>query len=266
MRIAMTVEYDGSSYSGWQLQKESPNTVQAVVESAISRVADEQIRVHVAGRTDAGVHATAQVIHFDTGAGRSERSWVLGSNANLPGDVAALRAQPVGDDFHARFSAIRRSYRFVIYSRSVRPTFLAGRVTWTHRPLDIAPMTEGAKYLLGEHDFSSFRAVGCQADSPVRTITRLELSQQGPYIYIDIEANAFLYHMVRNIAGVLMKIGAGEAEAEWCHEVLNYRDRTKGGVTANAAGLYLVGVEYPKEFGLTQDYPSLSVWQVFSDE
>lgn len=260
MRIAMAVEYDGSSYSGWQLQKETSNTVQAVVESAISQVANETIRIHVAGRTDTGVHATAQVIHFDTQADRSERSWVFGTNANLPKNVVTLWAQPVSDDFHARFSATRRSYRFVIYSRSVRPTFLAGRVTWTHKSLDIAPMAEAAKYLLGEHDFSSFRAVGCQANSPVRTITRLELSQQGPYTFIDIEANAFLYHMVRNVAGVLMKIGAGEAEPKWCQEVLNFRDRTQGGVTAPAAGLYLVGVEYPEEFGLRQDYPSLSVW------
>lgn len=260
MRIAMAVEYDGSSYSGWQLQKETSNTVQSVVESAISQVANETIRIHVAGRTDTGVHATAQVIHFDTQAERSERSWVFGANANLPKNVVTLWAQAVSDDFHARFSATRRSYRFVIYSRNVRPTFLAGRVTWTHKPLDIVPMMEAAKYLLGEHDFSSFRAVGCQANSPVRTITRLELSQQGPYTFIDIEANAFLYHMVRNVAGVLMKIGAGEAEPKWCQDVLNFRDRTQGGVTAPAAGLYLVGVEYPEEFGLSQDYPSLSVW------
>ncbi len=171
-----------------------------------------------------------------------------------------LWAQPVSDEFHPRFSAVRRSYRFVIYSRHVRPTFLAERVTWTHKSLDIVPMIEASKYLLGEHDFSSFRAVGCQANSPVRTITRLEISQSGPYTYIDIEANAFLYHMVRNLAGVLMTIGRGEAGPEWCREVLNLRDRTQGGVTAPAAGLYLVGVEYPREFGLTQSYPTLSVW------
>ncbi|HEA25546.1 MAG TPA: tRNA pseudouridine(38-40) synthase TruA [Ectothiorhodospiraceae bacterium] len=260
MRIAMAVEYDGSRYSGWQLQKETSKTIQAVVEAAISKVANEPIRIHVAGRTDTGVHATGQIIHFDTQAERIERSWVFGSNANLPEDVVVLWAQPVSDEFHARFSAVRRSYRFVIYSRNVRPTFLANRVTWTHKHLDIVPMIEASKYLLGEHDFSSFRAVGCQANSPVRTITRLDISQTGPYIYIDIEANAFLYHMVRNLAGVLMTIGAGEAKPEWCREVLNFRDRTQGGVTAPAAGLYLVGVEYPQEFGLTQSYPSLSVW------
>jgi tRNA pseudouridine38-40 synthase len=260
MRIAMAVEYDGSGYSGWQQQKETSNTIQAVVESAISKVADESIRVVVAGRTDTGVHATAQLIHFDTVAERTERSWVFGTNSNLPNDVVALWTVPVSDSFHARFSAVRRAYRFVIYSRNVRPTFLAGRVTWIHKSLDLARMVEASKHLLGEHDFSSFRAVGCQAKSPVRTMTRLDVSQCGPYTYIDIEANAFLYHMVRNIAGVLIKIGAGEAEPEWCAEVLRAQDRTRGGVTAPAAGLYLVGVEYPPEFGLTQSYPSLSVW------
>lgn len=260
MRIAMAVEYDGSGYSGWQLQKETSKTIQAVVETAISRVADEPIRIHVAGRTDSGVHATGQIIHFDTHADRTERSWVFGANANLPKDVVMLWAQPVSDEFHARFSAVRRSYRFVIYTRRVRPSFLVDRVTWTHKTLDIVPMIEAAKYLLGEHDFSSFRAVGCQANSPVRTITRLEISQTGPYIYIDIEANAFLYHMVRNIAGVLMKIGAGEAKPVWCREVLELRDRTQGGVTAPAAGLYLVGVEYPEKFGLIKYEPNLSAW------
>lgn len=260
MRIAMAVEYDGSGYSGWQLQKETSNTIQGVVETAISKVADQPIRIHVAGRTDAGVHATGQIIHFDTQAERTERSWVFGANANLPNDVVMLWARPVSEAFHARFSAVRRSYRFVIFNRTVRPTFLAGRVTWTHKQIDIVPMIEASKCLLGEHDFSSFRAVGCQANSPVRTITRLEISQTGPYTYIDIEANAFLYHMVRNIAGVLMEIGAGEAVPEWCSEVLKLRDRTQGGVTAPAAGLYLVGVEYPEEFGLKKYEPNLSVW------
>ncbi|MCW8825959.1 MAG: tRNA pseudouridine(38-40) synthase TruA [Gammaproteobacteria bacterium] len=256
----MAVEYDGSGYSGWQLQKDTSNTIQEVVEAAISKVADESVRVTVAGRTDTGVHATSQIIHFDTVAERTERSWVFGTNTNLPKDVVALWSQPVSDQFHARFSAVRRAYRFVIYSRNVRPTFLAGRVTWTHKALELKPMREAASCLIGEHDFSSFRAVGCQANSPIRTITRLEVSQHGPYTYIDIEANAFLYHMVRNIAGVLMKIGSGEAEPEWCSEVLQLKDRTQAGVTAPAAGLYLVGVEYPQEFGLTQSAPSLTVW------
>jgi len=260
MRIAMAVEYDGSGYNGWQLQKETSNTIQAVVEAAISKVANEPVRVHVAGRTDTGVHASGQIIHFDTLSERTERSWVFGTNANLPKDVVALWSQPVSDEFHARFSAVRRAYRFVIYSRRVRPTFLAGRVTWTHKPLELGRMVAASKYLLGEHDFSSFRAVGCQANSPIRHLTQLEITQSGPYTYIDIEANAFLYHMVRNIAGVLMTIGAGEAEPDWCEAVLKFRDRTQGGVTAPAAGLYLVGVKYPNEFGLTHSYPNLSVW------
>ncbi len=254
MRIAFGVEYDGSRYCGWQLQKHNVPTVQGAVEKALSKVADAPVRVHCAGRTDTGVHATEQVIHIDTEVEREERAWVFGGNANLPKDVAILWMKAVPDDFHARFSAVRRSYRYVIFNREVRPTFLKNRVSWACRSLDESRMAEGARHLLGEHDFSSYRAVACQAKSPVRKLHRLDVSREGRFIFLDLEANAFLHHMVRNIAGVLMAIGSGEQEPNWAKEVLEARDRTLGGVTAPPHGLYLTGVGYPEHFGL----PSLS--------
>jgi tRNA pseudouridine38-40 synthase len=254
MRIAVGVEYDGSKFSGWQYQQQDVRTVQGEVEKALSTVANHPIHVVCAGRTDAGVHATGQVIHFDTEVQRDERAWVFGANANLPKDVAVLWAKPVSDEFHARFSAQRRAYRYVIFTRHVRPTFLAYRVSWHHRELDVERMAEAGKALLGEHDFSSYRAVACQAKSPVRTLYKLEVSCQGPFIFIDLEANGFLHHMVRNIAGVLMTIGSGERPINWSREVLEARDRTLGGVTAQPFGLYLTKVGYPAEFAL----PALS--------
>ncbi len=259
MRIALGVEYDGTGFSGWQLQEGVP-TVQGVLEAALSRVADQPIRVHCAGRTDAGVHGAEQVVHFDTTAERSERSWVFGANANLPKEVAVLWAAPVSEAFHARFSACRRSYRYVIYNRPVRPTFLAWRTTWEYRPLDEARMHEAAQALVGEHDFSSYRAQGCQAKSPVRTVHRLEVSRRGELVFIDVEANAFLHHMVRNIAGVLIAIGAGERPLSWAAEVLAHRDRALGGVTAPPSGLYLTRVGYPPQFELPQIPPSSALW------
>lgn len=249
MRIAMGVEYDGAAFHGWQLQRRA-RSVQGSVEAALARVADHEIRVYCAGRTDTGVHATSQVIHFDSNAVRSDRSWVFGTNANLPKDVVITWAREVDGSFHARFSAQRRRYRYVIYSRPVRPTFLARRVTWDYRQLDLERMQRAAEDLVGEHDFSSYRAYGCQANSPVRTVHELGLcrAEKGEYIMLDIEANAFLHHMVRNIAGVLMAIGAGERPVDWAREVLEQRDRKLGGVTAPPYGLYLVGVEYPAEY------------------
>ncbi|MFO7593540.1 MAG: tRNA pseudouridine(38-40) synthase TruA [Pseudomonadota bacterium] len=260
MRIAAGIEYDGSNFCGWQLQMDAVRTVQGEVEAALGKVANHDVRVNCAGRTDAGVHATAQVIHFDTDAQRDERAWVFGANANLPKDVVLLWARPVSDEFHARFSANRRAYRYVIFTRDVRPTFLAGRVTWHYRELDIGRMQQAGTLLLGEHDFSSYRAVACQAKSPVRTLHRLEVTRQGPFIFIDVEANAFLHHMVRNIAGVLMTIGEGERPVEWSREVLEARDRTLGGVTAHPSGLYLTQVGYPEQFGIPQLSPVSAVW------
>ncbi len=264
MRIALGVEYDGANFNGWQIQAQGQGySVQGRVEQALAKVANHEVRTFCAGRTDSGVHATGQIIHFDSEAVRKTRGWVLGANAHLPDDVAVIWAKPVSDAFHARFSAQRRRYRYVIYSRPVRPTFLARRVTWEYRTLDIERMQAAASYLLGEHDFSSFRAYGCQAKSPVRTVHELKLSrsgERGEFIMLDIEANAFLHHMVRNIVGVLSAIGAGERPVEWAREVLEYRDRKLGGVTAPPYGLYLVGVEYPEEFGIPYLSPPQMVW------
>ncbi len=260
MRIALGIEYDGSEFCGWQLQKDAVRTVQGAVEQALGKVANHEVRVTCAGRTDTGVHATEQVIHFDTEAMRDERAWIYGANANLPKDVVVLWAKPVAEDFHARFSAVRRAYRYVIFTREVRPTFLAYRVTWHYKPLDIERMQAAGNLLLGEHDFSSYRAVACQAKSPVRTLHKLEVSRQGPFIFIDVEANAFLHHMVRNIAGVLMAIGEGERPVEWSREVLEAKDRTLGGVTAPPYGLYLTRVGYPEKFAIPQLSPLSPVW------
>ncbi len=259
MRIALGVEYDGGAFCGWQFQDHSPS-VQEAVEKALSSVANEPVRVICAGRTDTGVHASEQVIHFNTKVERSTRSWVYGANANLPDEVVILWAAPISNEFHARFSAVRRRYRYVIYNRNVRPTFLAGRTTWDYRTLDVTRMADAAQCLMGEHDFSSYRAVGCQAKSSVRTVHRLEVTRKNELIFIDIEANAFLHHMVRNIAGVLMAIGAGERPLEWAKQVLAFRDRTLGGVTAPPSGLYLTQVEYPAEFELPQVRQASIIW------
>ncbi len=256
MRLALCVEYDGSDFAGWQFQP-GQRTVQEVVERALSKVADHPVQVCCAGRTDAGVHASGQVIHFDTTARRSERSWIFGTNANLPKEVVVLWARAVPERFHARFSAIRRRYRYVIFNRSVRPTFLAKRTTWEYRPLDERRMREAAINLVGEHDFNAYRATACQAHSPIRTIYLLEVSRQGEMVYIDIEANGFLHHMVRNIAGVLMTIGSGKRPPGWAREILESRERRLGGVTAPPFGLYLARVTYPKAFMLPTVCPTL---------
>lgn len=260
MRFAVGVEYDGSAFAGWQFQSHMERTVQGVVEEALSRVANHPVQIHAAGRTDAGVHATGQVFHFDSDAERDERAWVFGGNANLPKDVALLWAKPVDDSFHARFAAVRRAYRYVIFTRDVRPTFLANRVTWHYQDLDVARMHKAGQALVGEHDFSSYRAVACQAKSPVRILHSLEVSAQGPFIFIDVEANGFLHHMVRNIAGVLMAIGGGDKPISWAKEVLELRDRTLGGVTAQPHGLYLTEVGYPEAFALPVLTHAPSVW------
>ena len=249
MRIACAVEYDGSGFCGWQRQDHA-RSVQGDVEAALSKVADHEVRVVCAGRTDSGVHASWQIIHFDTRAERSERSWVLGTNANLPDDAGLLWAREADDDFHARFSAQARSYRYVILNREVASPLLHRRATWIHQTLDVSRMQEGAHYLLGKHDFSSFRALACQANSPVRTIYRLDIKRSGAYLYLDVEANAFLHHMVRNIAGALLAVGRGVQNSHWVQDILDKRDRTQGGVTAPASGLYLVGVRYPDKFGI----------------
>ncbi len=249
MRLAMGVEYDGTLFHGWQRQ-EGTKTVQQAVEEALSRVAAHPVRVVCAGRTDAGVHALEQVIHFDTPARRSPRSWVFGGNAHLPEGVVFLWAKEVDETFHARFSAIERRYRYVILNRPVRPALDRHRVAWEPRPLHVKAMQEAAAHLLGRHDFSAYRAMACQAKSPVRTLKRLEVERRGERIVIDAVADGFLHHMVRNIAGVLMAIGMGKHPPLWAKEVLEGRDRTLGGVTAPPQGLYLAQVTYPAVFAL----------------
>jgi len=249
-RYALCVEYDGSAYRGWQSQPGGVSSVQDAVELGLSTVANEPVKVICAGRTDAGVHGCYQVIHVDTHAVRTERAWVLGTNTNMPYDINIRWAKRVSDGFHARFSALERRYRYVIYNAPVMPALLNKQVTWTHKPLDELRMQEAANLLLGEHDFTSYRAVGCQARSPVREVKRFDVRRIGNLIVLDVTANAFLHHMIRNFAGVLMRIGAGEAEPGWAKQVLEARDRRQGGVTARPFGLYFVDVKYPAEYDL----------------
>ncbi|WP_067520889.1 tRNA pseudouridine(38-40) synthase TruA [Endozoicomonas ascidiicola] len=251
-RFAASIQYDGSHYFGWQSLKTGLPTVQAAVEKSLSTVADHPVSVVCAGRTDARVHGSNQIIHFDSDSVRTERGWAYGANANLPDDIAVNWVKPVSDDFHARFSAKWRRYRYVIYNHPIRPAHLSKGVTWNYRPLDVARMKEAAEYLKGEHDFTSYRAIQCQAKNPVRTITRMDISRHGPLIVIDVQANAFLHHMIRNFAGVLMAIGCGKREPIWAKVVLDARDRGQGGVTASPCGLYFIDVGYDDVFGLPE--------------
>lgn len=249
MRIAVGVEYKGTAFCGWQSQS-GVRTVQDCVEHALSRVADHPVRVITAGRTDTGVHATGQVVHFDTGSRRSAYSWMRGANSHLPPDVRVLWARQVPDDFHARFSASERAYRYVLYCSTSRPAILRDLCAWSYYDLDVHPMRDAAASLLGGHDFSAFRAAGCQAKTPYRTVREVVLSQSGPWLWLDIAADAFLQHMVRNIVGTLTAVGRGERPAEWLTEVLESGDRTRAGATAPPEGLYLSAVRYPAQFGI----------------
>lgn len=255
MRLAIGIEYDGRAYAGWQFQRHAPS-VQQALEGALAHVANGPVPVTCAGRTDAGVHAVGQVIHFDTDAVRPLRGWLLGVTSKLPDDISVTWVRQVSNDFSARFSATGRSYRYILLPRATRPGLLSGRVAWTCRDMDAGMMDEAAQALVGEHDFSAYRAIGCQALHPRREITRIRVYRHGPYIHLDISANAFLHHMVRNIAGVLMAIGAGEQPINWARQVLEGRDRTLGGVTAPAEGLYMVAVDYPEGFGLPAPPPA----------
>ncbi|MGQ3891474.1 tRNA pseudouridine(38-40) synthase TruA [Legionella sp. CNM-4043-24] len=251
MRIALGVEYDGSQYHGWQAQT-GLHTVQQVLESALSRVADTDVSVVCAGRTDTGVHATNQIIHFDCDNERSIRSWIHGANSYLPKDVCVKWGREMPDEFHARYSALSRRYRYIIYNSSIRPALLRSNVTWQYRQLNHRDMNDAGQLLLGENDFTSFRSVECQSNTPMRRVTRLQVSRHHDLVMIDICANAFLHHMVRNIAGVLIAVGSGKKPVSWVADVLAAKDRRMGAETAPAYGLYLVQVEYPKEFGVNQ--------------
>jgi len=259
VRFALGVEYDGSEFVGWQRQ-DSGRTVQACVESALSKVADAPVQVICAGRTDTGVHASGQVIHFDSPVARDPRSWVLGGNSNLPRDIAVQWACAVDEDFHARFSATSRSYRYVIQNRMARSGLWSKKVSFIHEPLDAAVMCEAAQCLLGEHDFSTFRAAGCQARHAVREVTRVRVRRVGDFVLIEIEANAFLQHMVRNIVGSLLPIGTGSKSPTWLKDALAARNRLAGGITASPDGLYLTAVGYPARYGVPPAEPAPGPW------
>lgn len=254
MRIALVLEYDGSHYHGWQAQA-GLHTVQQAVEDALSKVADCPISVVCAGRTDTGVHATNQVLHFDCDKERSVRAWIHGANSFLPKDICVKWGRELTETFHARYSATARRYRYVIYNGAIRPALMRSNVTWQYRQLDYRLMHQGAQLLLGENDFTSFRSVECQSNTPMRNIHKLQVGRMGDLVIIDITANAFLHHMVRNIAGVLIAIGSGKHPVSWVDEVLKAKDRRLGAETAPAYGLYLVQVTYPQEFSILQNSP-----------
>lgn len=254
-RVALAVEYKGADFHGFQSQPSGVKTVQQSLEKALSLVANESISLVCAGRTDAGVHATNQVVHFDTLAKRSSKAWVMGTRPHLPDSVSVKWAQDVAPAFHARFSALNRTYRYLISDAATPSALLHGQITWSSRPLDIDKMREGAAHLVGRHDFTSYRAAQCQAKSPVREIHYLHLIRRGDLIVLEVQANAFLHHMVRNIVGVLMSVGVGDKPAAWVGEVLAAKNRSAGGVTARPYGLYLVSVDFPLEFALPKCSP-----------
>jgi tRNA pseudouridine38-40 synthase len=251
-RFALALEYDGTNYCGWQTQVDAPS-VQSALEAALSTVADHPVEVVTAGRTDTGVHATSQVVHFDAAVDRGERGWLLGANTRLPDDIGTLWIKRVPDDFHARFSATARSYRYLILNRASRPALERNRACWMRKPLDHERMHSAAQSLIGTHDFSSYRAAECQSKTPIRRMEKIAVTRQGDYVVIQVTANAFLHHMVRNIAGVLLAIGKGDRPVEWAQTVLDARDRRSGGVTAPPQGLYLIGVRYPESYGLASE-------------
>jgi len=248
-RIACCIEYDGNAFAGWQSQR-GVATVQDAVEGALSTVADCRVRVHCAGRTDSGVHAVAQWIHFVSPRARDTSAWLRGGNANLPPDVRILHAAPVPGAFHARHSALARHYRYIIANTPVASALFRGHAAWVREPLDVDRMRAAVRDLPGERDFSAFRAASCQSRTPMRCVHRVDVRRSGSLLAIDISANAFLHHMVRNIAGALIAVGAGRRDPAWINELLVGRDRRRAAATASPAGLYLRGVSYPAHFGL----------------
>ncbi len=251
MRVALGVEYDGSGFCGWQTQP-SRCGVQDRLEAALALINGDVVETVCAGRTDAGVHALEQIVHFDTSARRPASAWVRGVNASLPAGLAVIWAQKAGDEFHARYSARRRRYRYVLLNHAVRPAAAHGRVGWFHLPLDTDRMREAARLLTGEHDFSAFRSSECQARSPVRQLHSIEIERRGAYVVFDFCANAYLHHMVRNLMGMLVYVGKGKHPPEWAGKVLASGDRSRAAPTFDAAGLYLTRVEYDAHWGLPE--------------
>ena len=244
MKIALGVEYLGTDFHGWQIQKSGLRTVQGVVEPALSKIANHPVRVFCSGRTDAGVHAQEQVIHFETQTSRTDGAWLFGGNANLPSDVNFKWAKEVNDDFHARFNAHARSYEYKIHHHPVRSSLKTGYYLWEPRSLNIDDMRKAAAFLVGEHDFSCFRGSMCQAKSPIKTIEYLQIDEIGDDLIIKVKANAFLHHMVRNLVGTLLKVGRGEESTEWMLSVLDSKDRKEAGPTAEPQGLYFIKAHY----------------------
>ncbi|SMC23634.1 tRNA pseudouridine38-40 synthase [Andreprevotia lacus DSM 23236] len=251
-RYALALEYDGRAFSGWQVQPDRV-TVQGALERALSQMAGAPVRAHAAGRTDAGVHASRQIVHFDTDANRSLTAWVRGVNSFLPEGVAVLWAREVPEHFHSRFVATARHYRYLLLNHPVRPGLLAGRVGWAHQQLDLDALRAAIPHLLGTHDFSSFRAAECQAKSPVKTLSRLDMRVDGQMIYFDFSADAFLHHMVRNLMGALLHVARGNEAPEWMAGLVAAQNRSVAPPTFMPDGLYLAGVSYPAEFGLSTE-------------
>lgn len=251
-RYALTVSYDGSQFYGWQKQIAAVPTVQTALENALAAIAHHPVNITAAGRTDTGVHATAQVVHFDSDANRPISAWVRGVNAHLPDGVAVLHAQAVAPHFHARFDAFARRYRYLLQTAPVRSPLLYGRAGWTHYDLDVANMQAAVQILLGEHDFSSFRAAECQAKSPIKTMYSVQINQLGDLIKFDFHANAFLHHMIRNIVGALVYVGCGRLSVDAFGELLAMRSRVHAPPTFMPDGLYFLGADYPEEFGIIQ--------------
>lgn len=252
MRLALGIEYNGAQYFGWQRQREV-KSVQEELEKALSIIAAHPVTIFCAGRTDAGVHGTGQVIHFDTDAKRKTVAWIMGVNAHLPKDIAVRWAQEVTEDFHARFSATARRYRYIIYNSPYRSGILSSGISHYHGELDEQKMHQAGQYLLGENDFTSFRATHCQSNTPWRNLHHLTVKRYGRYVVIDIKANAFVHHMVRNITGSLLAVGLGEQPPQWIEWLLAAKDRKLAAATAKAEGLYLVEVDYPESFQLPKE-------------
>jgi len=251
MRYACGVEYDGYGFLGFQIQIQEP-TIQSCLEKAIAKVANQPTRIHCAGRTDTGVSASAQVIHFDTDVNRSEFQWIMGINSSLPQGISLIWIKQVTEDFHARFSAIQRSYRYVIFNRWIRPAINRHSITWEKSPLDVEKMNNAAQYLQGENDFNAFRSSNCQSHVSIKTINFIAVRRDDNYVILEVAASGFLHHMIRNIIGTLLPVGRGEKPVSWLKEVLEGKDRTKAGVTAPPNGLSFNTVKYPKEFNLPE--------------
>lgn len=263
-RLAVGLEYDGARFAGWQIQPDL-ETIQDHVERALGRIADHSVETTCAGRTDAAVHACGQVAHFDTASDRPMRGWVLGANGELPPEIALLWAVEVDPNFHARHSALARSYRYCILQRATRPALLRERAWWLRSPLDSSAMHEAAQQLAGEHDFSAFRAAECQSKTTRRRIDSISVTADGALVTIDVTANAFLHHMVRNIVGTLVPVGTGEQKPAWVGAALASRERARAGITAPAQGLYLIRVHYPEAMGIPELVP-MEPWAMIAGQ